>query len=775
MSAASNTLTGGDFNGDGKFDLLGASTYYSNVTVYVNDGNANFPIGPTYSVGFDAAVAITGDFNGDGKLDVAVPSSANTISVFLGNGNGTLGPPAAYLVGNRPVSMVAGDFNGDGKQDLAVINTQDNTMSILLANPNGLFGTTFGSATTYPVGNGTTDIAVGDFTNDGKLDVVVANSGDNDVELFVGNGNGTFKPGVTFAAGPGALQIAVADVNGDSKLDLAVNNPAANTVTVLLGNGNGTFGKPTSYGAGINPGKPVAVDVNGDGKLDLLLPNTNVGQIAVLLGNGDGTFAPGPFISNSTSGVYYLVAGDMNGDGTPDIAFVVGGGLNVLLDQPLTGTTTVPVGPAAATHFTVATPSTAVAGKATTVTVAAYDQFNDSATSYTGTVNFTSSDLAAALPAGGNLTSGVGVFSLTFHTQGSQTLTVSDSLNSSITGSSGSVTVSGAATHFVVSNRTSTTAGNSFSFTVTAQDSLGNTATGYGGTVHFASSDGQAVLPGNATLAAGVGIFTVTLKTTGTQTLTAADTATTSISGSTTPITVSPAVAAHFALSGTPSSVTAGIPISFTVTAQDAFNNTVTGYSGSVHFAVNDGQAVLPATAPLISGSGSFTATLKSVGSKTITASDTVNGTLTGISTPIAVSPAAASHFAVSVPSSVTAGSQLAFTITALDPFNNAATGYLGTVHFTSSDSQAVLPANTTLLNGTGSFSVALKTPGNQTLAATDAANSSVSGSSNAITVIGLPATHFAIVGYPNPAPIGTAFTFTVEAPDCFQQFGQRL
>ena len=76
-------------------------------------------------------------------------------------------------------------------------------------------------------------MAVGDFTNDGKLDLAVTNSSDNDVEIFLGNGNGTFQAGVTYAAGPGPAEIAVADFIGDGNLDLVVNNPYSNCVTVL--------------------------------------------------------------------------------------------------------------------------------------------------------------------------------------------------------------------------------------------------------------------------------------------------------------------------------------------------------------------------------------------------------------------------------------------------------------------------------------------------------------------------------------------------------------
>jgi hypothetical protein len=100
-------------------------------------------------------------------------------------------------------------------------------------------------------------------------------------------------------------------------------------------------------------------------------------------------------------------------------------------------------------------------------------------------------------------------------------------------------------------------------------------------------------------------------------------------------------------------------------------------------------------------------------------------------------SAVAATQFSVSAPSSVTAGGAFNFTVTAQDQFNDTATGYSGTVQFTSSDGQATLPTNATLANGTGTFSATLSTAGNQTITATDTTTSSITGTSNSITVNG--------------------------------------
>jgi hypothetical protein len=242
------------------------------------------------------------------------------------------------------------------------------------------------------------------------------------------------------------------------------------------------------------------------------------------------------------------------------------------------------------------------------------------------------------------------------------------------------------------------------------------------------------VLPVDSPLTNGTGTFSATLKTAGNQTLTATDTSNSSIIGASGAITVSAAAATHFAVSA-PSSATAGTAFNFTVTALDQFNNTDTGYSGMVHFTSSDGQAVLPVDSTLTQGTGMFSATLKTAGNQTIAATDTIDSSITGTSNTIAVAAAAATHFTVLAPATATANTFFNFTVTALDQFNNTATGYIGTVHFTSSDAQAVLPANSTLTSGAGVFSAKLKATGTQTITATDTVTSSIIGTSNTISV----------------------------------------
>jgi hypothetical protein len=189
----------------------------------------------------------------------------------------------------------------------------------------------------------------------------------------------------------------------------------------------------------------------------------------------------------------------------------------------------------------------------------------------------------------------------------------------------------------------------------------------------------------------------------------------------------------HFSVAPATSIPTAGTAFNFTVTALDGSNGVVSSYAGTVHFTSSDGQAMLPANSTLTKGTATFSATLKTVGGQTITATDAATASITGTSNSINVTGPLATHFSVTAPATATVGTAFEIKVTALDASNNLAASYSRTVHFTSTDGQAVLPANSTLTNETGTFSATLKTLGGQTITATDTATATISGTSNSI------------------------------------------
>jgi hypothetical protein len=205
-----------------------------------------------------------------------------------------------------------------------------------------------------------------------------------------------------------------------------------------------------------------------------------------------------------------------------------------------------------------------------------------------------------------------------------------------------------------VSAPSSATAGKSFTYSVTAKNASGMVDTGFTGTIGFTSTDSKIQgLPSSYTFTTanhGVANFTVTLETAGSQTITE-----TSASGSvTSTIMVSPATGTDFVISGL-SSATVGAAESFTVTAEDAYGNVATGYTGTVKFTSSDTAAILPANTPFTSanaGARTFSVTFGTAGTQSLTVTDTAKASFTATQAGIRVSPAAPSGLTAAAVSS---------------------------------------------------------------------------------------------------------------------------
>jgi hypothetical protein len=341
--------------------------------------------------------------------------------------------------------------------------------------------------------------------------------------------------------------------------------------------------------------------------------------------------------------------------------------------------------------------------------------------------------------------------------------------------------------HLSVNIPSSATAGTAFSITVSAQTASNATDPNYRGTISFTSSDTAAALPASYTFTAadaGVHTFTngVTLKTAGTETITTTGTATSggaTASGAT--VTVSPGSARQLAFGRQPTNVLTNTAISPapTVRILDAFNNLESGDStDSVTMAVgaNPGGGTLSGmlTAPASGGVATFN-NLSITNAGTGYALVASSGSLPRVtSNAFNVSVPTATHFRVTGPSPVTAGSAFTIVVTALDANNNMAGSYRGTVHFTSSDGQAVLPADYTFTaadNGIHTFTsgASLKTAGSKTLTATDTVTASITGTWTATVNPGTAST-LAFGQQPTNVAPGASITpaVTVKVLDAF-------
>ena len=329
----------GDLNGDGKQDVVVATTTGSNIHVLLGNGDGTLQSQVAYFSGGNPYAVVTGDFDGDGKLDVASANSQEPdISVFIGNGDGTLKSRVTYAAGSNPNSMRTADFNLDGKIDIVTLGSP-NTISVFLGNGNGTFQTAL--KPTAP--NAVFSVLPGDLNGDGKPDLVTLGY-PSSLLVLLGHGDGTFENPASYPVATELVKATLADLNGDGKLDVVVATRFPNAVRILLGRGDGTFQTAITALIPVEPADLIVQDFDGDGRPDLAVAGYN-GGLMFLAGAGDGTFAPAVFYqAGSFSGS--LVAGDFNNDSKPDVALTsqLNNEVTILLNSVSTRTPLIQLG-----------------------------------------------------------------------------------------------------------------------------------------------------------------------------------------------------------------------------------------------------------------------------------------------------------------------------------------------------------------------------------------------------------------------------------------------
>ncbi len=595
LSGGIPTFATGDFNGDGKLDIMGVSTFSGTqgLVFLAGDGGGHFAA-PAISPEQMPSLVAAGDMNGDGKLDaVYADSNANSVAVALGNGDGTFAAGQDYFLPNgfAIVNIAVADLNGDGKPDVIITAAQNQS-----TNP------PFGLYAYINEGNGTlplipipvdtlsfpTSLAIGDLNGDGKLDIVVTNSPFDTgtagtLMVYLANGNGTFKPAVSYPAGYSSTGLAIADVNKDGKPDLVfgTNDQAFTTSTldVLPGNGDGTFGTAISSPLQYTGTTNLAVaDFDGDGNADVL-----VGQCcgltftSVSFGKGDGTFPTNYGLATGPAS-QFVVAADVNGDKRPDILTAMGNAVEVFVN--LYGTVVGEILNSTATALTV-TPNPASSGA--NVTFTAQVTGNPGSSIPTGTVIF----LSGTTPLGSGTVDGTGKATFTINTlaPGGYAITAQyggDSSNASSSSTAVTLNISGGVgsiptTTTLTANATTATVGAQVAFSAVVKPNSGSGVPT--GTVSFL--DGTSSLGSGTLDGTGTATFSTTSLAAGTHSITAsyAGDAGNSASVSTAVSVTVQAAAPSFAISLSPTSTVmsgAGSTTTMvTVTPAGGFNQAV--------------------------------------------------------------------------------------------------------------------------------------------------------------------------------------------------------
>jgi len=287
--------------------------------------------GVDYRSGDKPSSVAVGDFNGDGKLDVVAGSNlSNNITYLPGLGNGNFGAPTFSGIGASSLFFAASDLDGDGKLDLiATGETVGREIVVLRGAGDG----TFSVMSYIPLANNSPrNPLLCDFDRDGKVDLAVPNAGSGDVLLLYGNGGGSFGAPISLGVDGSPAHGIAADVDLDGRYDVLTANGAS--VTTLLGAPRRVLGTPTMP-AGAAPLGGATGDFDLDGNLDLAVASRDNDSVLIFRGDGEGGMV---LFQTLAAGLApdAIAAGDFNLDGALDLVVANQGSPGDQQNDPLT-------------------------------------------------------------------------------------------------------------------------------------------------------------------------------------------------------------------------------------------------------------------------------------------------------------------------------------------------------------------------------------------------------------------------------------------------------
>ena len=294
-------LVTSDLNRDGRLDLAVAhgSATSNNATIYLGNNNAGVVNLNDISNGFRQRHLAVADFDGDGNPDLAATNAdSNDVSILLGDGFGGFNSSGSFSTVDLPIPIAAADFDEDGTPDLVVGSASFgvSAISVLLNNDVNNPGT-FSIRTDYPlpgpIGGAVSSLAVGDFNNDGHVDIAAPMniSLGGSVVIFTGDGIGGFAAGKAFNTNSGTSFITAADFNGDGNLDVAAlsGQLANHHVALMLGDGTCNLQPPVNFPLQSAPASIASGDFNNDGLPDIAVgPNEGINRVSILLAEASG-------------------------------------------------------------------------------------------------------------------------------------------------------------------------------------------------------------------------------------------------------------------------------------------------------------------------------------------------------------------------------------------------------------------------------------------------------------------------------------------------------